>query len=320
MKTLLLLLLTIGWVGVLQAQTLEPGKQALPRFISASPDAAAIATYQHYPIDHVSGAPSIEIPLFDVPTRAGVLPFKLSYHIGSLKPSEKTSVAGWGWTLTPNIGVTRSVRGLSDGATSGYPVNTMIGNTSWTYRISLSQNAVDEQPDDFFFSLLSKSGRFIYDTSGKFVTLPHEAVKISRPNDNSFVVTDDDGTIYKFGRYTLGNTLATEWAGSYSTLTAWRVTEIIPFDKSDTVRFNYGPSIYYDIPYYNIQMKIIEYPDVTGLNYNFPTQIYATNYGHYTDQNILINAGDQVVYPETIRLAYDQFDYDFTPLISMPMI
>lgn len=262
------------------AQTITPGKQSLGKLISASPDAAAIAMYQNYPVDYVSGAPGIEIPLFEVPTRAGVLPFKLSYHIGSLKPSESTNVAGWGWTVSPNIGVTRSVKGGVDGVGTGYPANTDFGSSSNTYYLAAASNTADEQPDDFYYSLLSKSGRFVYDRAANFVTIPYEAIKVSHTDNNSFTITDDDGTIYKFGKYSTGSTTVTESAGSSPVfLTSWKVTEIIPFDKSDTIRFIYeSTSRTNSIPYYNIQWTITEYPEISEINTIYPTHVYSSIY------------------------------------------
>ncbi|WP_295117594.1 hypothetical protein [uncultured Chitinophaga sp.] len=307
----LLLLMMLAGLG-LNAQTIAPGKQTLGRMTSASPDAEAIAMYQSYPVDYMTGAPSIEIPLFEVPTRVGVLPFKLNYHVGSLKPGSATNVAGWGWSLTPNIGVTRAVKGGVDGPTSGFPANTQFGSTTPQYLVPASQNILDQQPDDFFYSLLSKSGRFIYDHSGNFVTLPYEAIKVSHPENNSFVITDDDGTIYKFGKYSTGSALTTEFSASSDVvLTGWRVSEIIPFDKSDTVRFFYGTPRVDQIPYYNIRWKITEYPEFVnpGLSETWPTH---TVRSYYSNE---INVGDEAMRPELVYSMLNNvpLEVDFTP-------
>ncbi|ATL47897.1 hypothetical protein COR50_12375 [Chitinophaga caeni] len=278
MRYYLLLSVTLLAMLRIQAQTISPGEQSLTRVINASPDAAAIATYQTYPVDYSSGAPSIEIPLFEVPTKAGVLPFKLSYHPGSLKPSNANGIVGWGWTLSPNLGITRSVKGGIDGVNSGFPANNLFGSTDLTYLQSASSNTLDEQPDDFFYSLLSKSGRFIYNHEGEFITIPFASIKITHSESNSFSITDDDGTIYKYGKYSSGTRLATEWAGTV--LTAWKITEIIPFDKSDTITFHYENSRTDEVPYYDIKYKITEYPDAQPLDraYAYPGHVYMSYY------------------------------------------
>src|SRR5690606_29567610 len=150
-------------------------------------------------VDPITGAPEIEVPLFEINTKVGKIPFKLSYHIGRLKPSELTGPVGWGWTLTPNLGITRSILGLKDDDGGGYPSasNTQFGSSDCLYNLSLARGWFDEQPDDFYYSLLSGSGRFLYRRDGTFST-PGK-VKIIRPSRDKFQIIDVDGTIYNFG-------------------------------------------------------------------------------------------------------------------------
>lgn len=244
----------------------NPIGQTISKIVSASPEASTIAMYQNYPLDFVSGLPNIEIPLFDVKTRAGILPFKLSYHVGKIKPSELTGPCGQGWSLSPDIGITRALHGGVDGINSGYPANTQFGSTGQNYMIAAALNNLDEQPDDFYYSLLAKGGEFIYNQKGGFSTIPFDPVRISQPDNNSFIITDDDGTIYKYGKYSTGSTIVLEHSGTYAPLdkTCWKITEIISFDKSDTILFKYGGSVNtYNIPTYNEQWKIYEYPERT---------------------------------------------------------
>ncbi|WP_044220451.1 RHS repeat domain-containing protein [Chitinophaga pinensis] len=281
------------------AQTVTPPSTTLGKIVSASPEAASIALYQNYPVDYVSGAPDITIPLFDVPTRAGTLPFQLSYHIGKLKPNEQPGGPGWGWTLTPNLGITRSVKGIMDGVNAGYPANSQFGQNTEAYLLGASLYSYDEQPDDFYYSLLSKSGQFVYNRSGAFRPVSFDAVKISHPDDNTFQITDDDGTIYKFGKYSSGTSVVTEFSGggSPTTLSAWKITEIIPYDKSDTIRFNYNPRTTYTMPYYNIQWQFIEYvgansiPGGVGKPVNIYQNVYNVADGIPTGASVLRPSG-----------------------------
>ena len=281
------------------AQTTTPPNTTLGKIVSASPEAAAIALYQNYPVDYVSGAPDISIPLFDVTTRAGVLPFKLSYHIGKLKPSEQPGGPGWGWTLTPNLGITRSVKGNMDGVNEGYPANLQFGQNTDAYLLGASLYSYDEQPDDFYYSLISKGGQFIYNRSGAFVPVSFDAVKVSHPDNNTFLLTNDDGTIYKFGKYSSGTSVLTEFSGSGSptTLSAWKITEIIPYDKSDTIRFSYNPRTTYTMPYYNIQWQFIEFldayhmPGEVGKPVNIYENVYNSSGGITTGASVLRPTG-----------------------------
>lgn len=297
------------------AQTEEARRMSLTRYTPASPEASSIALYQSYPVDFVSGAPNIEIPLFDVPTRAGTIPFKLNYHIGKIKPSEHTSGPGFGWTLTPNLGVTRAIKGGMDGANTGYPANSLFGSTTDIYFNAASFNNLDEQPDDFYYSLLGKGGRFLYNRSGAFKTVDYDAVKILRPNDQQFIITDDDGTIYKFGRYSNLTQTVTETDQEIG-IVSWKLTEIIPYDRSDTIRFIYSsqPQLL-QMPTYNIQWRITEYVHYYDpLAYNTkPAHVYRSAFDPGTS---LASGGLRIMGPESVTR--DLPPPEFPPLDFVP--
>ncbi|ANI89302.1 hypothetical protein A9P82_08360 [Arachidicoccus ginsenosidimutans] len=196
----------------------------------------------------------------------GEIPFSLNYHVGKVKPAELSGIVGTGWSLTPDLGITRSVHGKADDSNQGgYPFNSQFGSTSDAYYYSASTGGLDEQPDDFFYSLLSKSGGFLYTRNGSFATLPYAAIAIDRTDDNSFVVTDDDGTRYYFGKYADHSGLLTEHTGtnesdSLINLSAWKIAEIISFDTRDTIRFTYGSHQKAEmVPFFNKQWKIAEF-------------------------------------------------------------
>ncbi|WEK34865.1 MAG: DUF5977 domain-containing protein [Candidatus Pseudobacter hemicellulosilyticus] len=270
-----------------------------------SPEASSIALYSQYPIDYISGAPQIGIPLFTLETRAGTLPFSLSYHIGKIKPGELSGIVGFGWTLTPNIGITRGINGAKDGISTGFPANSYFQSNSsyqndYNYLDAAAANTYDEQPDDFFYTLLSKSGQFIYNNSGGFTKIPVEPIVIRHDDDNQFTIIDDDGTQYNFGKYSyhsgayaVENTQINQDAKS---IVCWKVTEIIPFDHSDTIRFIYNTTaVKSDIPFYNTNIRIVEVPEQYDGLYGLqqPTRTYITRYGFGTNNMF----GYDVLYP-----------------------
>lgn len=236
------------------------------RLIAASPEASTIAMYQNYPVDYVTGAPQINIPLFSIKTGLGDIPFSLNYHIGKVKPAELSGIVGTGWSLSPDLGITRSVHGSIDGVNKGYPANSNLGDTSGFYHYQAATGVLDEQPDDFFYSLLDKSGGFIYSHSGYFVTMPYEALTFSHTDDYGFVLTDDDGTRYYFGKYANNTDTLAEYAGTNETdstlnLSAWKIAEIISKDN-DTIHFAYSKQKKIEmVPFLNNQWKITEYPN-----------------------------------------------------------
>ncbi|MGX5687428.1 hypothetical protein [Arcticibacter tournemirensis] len=272
----------------------NPLSQSLGKIIPASPDASSIAMYQQYPVDYKSGVPNIEIPLFEIKTKMGTIPFKLSYHIGKMKPSELCGPAGQAWTLSPNLGISRSVRGAEDGPGKGYPANHSWGSTETYYPIYVAQNTKDEQPDNFFYSLLGKSGEFMYNNQGSFSTIEYDPIQITHDSNDSFEITDIDGTVYRFGSYFIDPGTVVEFGTvrGESIRNCWKITEIISYDKTDTIKFKYNTTKKtYTIPYYNIQWKIVEYP----WNSEMQTQIYRTAYD--THANPRVNMGYEVLKP-----------------------
>ncbi len=288
----------------------SPLSQSLGKIIPASPDASSIAMYQQYPVDYKSGVPNIEIPFFEIKTKMGSIPFKLSYHTGKMKPAELCGPAGQAWTLSPNLGISRSVRGAEDGPGRGYPANHSWGSADTYYPVYVAQNTKDEQPDNFFYSLLGKSGEFMYNNSGGFSTIEYDPVLISHSNTDSFEITDADGTIYKFGTYSIESGTAVEFGTvrAEPVRNCWKITEIISYDKADTIKFKYNTTKKtYTIPYYNIQWKVIEFP----WNSNMQTQIYQTAYAQS------VNMGYQVLRPTWIYQSEPNY-YTFDAFLLTP--
>jgi|GEM_PF-2291026 RHS Repeat. len=301
--------------------------QTLGKYIAASPDASSIALYQNYPVDHVTGAPSIEIPLFEIQTRVGVIPFKLSYHIGKIKPAEVSGPAGWGWTLSPNMGITRSVRGRADGPDYAFPsqAGTVANHSSHnnSYLEAASKNNIDEQPDDFFYSLLTKSGRFLPKGINSFATSPYQAIKINFIDDNTFEITDDDGTRYRFGKSAIhpADPMAVESSGSNNPpedRSAWKITDITASDNSEVITFRYGTKKTNIIPSFNFQWKIQEY-FINGID-EIPTKLFRANIGFTDTKNIWHPAGFQSHGPGymTYGVGYNPQDFDFEPVAVDP--
>jgi YD repeat-containing protein len=265
-KVLLILIgLTILTLSV-HAQTLGV-QQTLGQLIPASPTAAAIATYQNYPVDYMTGSPQVSIPLMELQTKMGKIPLELSYNIGRIKTSELTGPAGLGWTLMPNLGISRAVRGVPDDISTGYGSNPQFGDQSdCLYLLNLSREfSEDGQPDDFYYSLLGNSGRFIYRQNKSFSSIPFAPIKVTHNTSQSFSITDADGTIYNFGKYSVddGNQYI-EWTKTNGVPipTSWKITEIISYDKTDTIKFMYTkPITQWDVPYYTNAWKIIHYPE-----------------------------------------------------------
>lgn len=277
-------------------------KTVTQQVVPSSPEAAGIMLYQTYPTDYVSGAPQISIPLFTAKAGSRDIPFTLDYQVGKVKPSVLSGIAGTGWTISPDLGITRSIQGEEDKLNSGYPANNQLGSTTSAYLLSAARGNLDEQPDDFFYSLLSKSGSFVYKQNTGFVPLSYQPVKISHPDDNSFIITDDDGTSYLFGKYSTGSSTQTEFTNENNNqidiTTCWKITEIISYNKSDTIRFCYNQARYNQIiPYFNAQWKVIEYPDYMDAAHLKEPEVYRTNASLQEPSTLEGHAGHEVLKP-----------------------
>jgi hypothetical protein len=225
----------------------------LPQPIPKSPEAASLARYINYPVSYSTGLPMIDIPLYTIASGSLSLPISLKYHASGLKPNENNSWVGQGWSLQAEPQVTRSVNGRADetGYLTSVPVtgsNTYPQEPGIYHKVSLANGYIEENPDEFNFSLLGKSGTFFFarkprsNEAYKIVTIPYVPVNIQYQQSNTlWEVTDDDGTRYRFGR-SLKNAACYE-APIGGSINSWRATEIISPITGDTIFFTYYPLV-----------------------------------------------------------------------------
>ncbi len=250
------LFLIFGWIichtSITSAQNNNP--QSNYDYTPVSPTSSSIATYVDYPIDYSTGVPNISIPLFDIDTKMGKIPFTLSYHVGKVKASEFTGPVGLGWTLTPDLGITTSVHGLRD-YTGYFPGSNFSYTNDCVSLAQIAQGGSDYQPDDFYYSLLNKSGKFLYNADNEFSTIPYEPVKIKRLDINHFQITDTDGTVYDFGKDDNGNPIIE--TTNFTETNSWKLTKMTNYNGSDKIEFDYYAPIGHTILSFVNQYKII---------------------------------------------------------------
>lgn len=216
----------------------------LPQVIPASPEASAIAKYINYPVNYSSGLPDISIPLFEVKAGGISFPVYLSYHASGLKVNELGGMVGIGWTLNAEPSISRKINGKEDEV--GYLMNTNIRNVKndpdHYFKISEGFAYSDEDPDDYYYRLPSKSGLFNFRkdcdtcTGYSIKTIPYQPVKITRLTSTSYTITDEQGVLVRYGR-SLSNVDALEYTDDM--ITGMKATEIISASLKDTVFFDY---------------------------------------------------------------------------------
>ena len=88
--------------------------QLLKATFHPSPQSAAYARYGEYPVDHSTGVPKIEIPIYTLNTGDYELPISISYHASGIKVLDVSGPVGLGWTLNAGGVITRTVCGAPD--------------------------------------------------------------------------------------------------------------------------------------------------------------------------------------------------------------
>ena len=94
--------------------------QILKGFIHPSPQSAAFSRYGEYAVDHSTGVPKIEIPLYTLDTGDFKLPISLSYHAGGIKVMDVSSPAGLGWSLIAGGVINRTACAVPDKSSNQY--------------------------------------------------------------------------------------------------------------------------------------------------------------------------------------------------------
>ncbi|WP_026897958.1 DUF5977 domain-containing protein [Daejeonella oryzae] len=210
-------------VQILVAQTM------LPKVIYPSPQASSIGKYGEIPVNLSSGLPNVDIPLMNINEGFLNLPISLSYNYSGFKPSDQPGIVGLGWALKAGGVITRIVKDIPD------EKNSFNGKKGYLYSSSavknllnldgslncsgdlcpscFSQGLCDGEPDIFYFSFGQYSGKFFFGDDGlphivsdKKMKIDYSIINTSPPVSNGsfdniygFIITADDGTIYRFG-------------------------------------------------------------------------------------------------------------------------
>ncbi len=164
----------------------QPEKRAL----FSVPNTASLGIFGQIPTDHFTGLPQVNIPIYEFKSRDLSVPFTLSYHAGSVKPSTYPGWVGLGWNLQAGGVITRIQNDLPDeyiSYTTGirpkgffYFYNALSGS-NWAdanvlnaeFDTLYGNNAYkaerrDKAPDEFQFNFLGMSGSLFMGQDGKW--------------------------------------------------------------------------------------------------------------------------------------------------------
>ncbi|MBO0950619.1 RHS repeat protein [Fibrella forsythiae] len=262
MKSLLIILFTLVSGNVLAqeapADSVQNGtsNQVIteqPAITPKSPTVAALGRYGEYPVSLYTGLPSIEIPIHQFTVGGVTVPIKLTYHASGIKVNDLPSWVGMGWSLQTGGMITRSVLSRPDEQGSG-SLGQAFPNPSTFYDFSclttsvdqqmnsLANNLVDTQRDLFSYSIPTASNTFMLTPSAPgYSSLQPGMVRVAAVSGlDSFIITDESGTQYRFAdkETTVTNPTTPNAFGDF--VSAWHLSEITSPTNADRAVYTYA--------------------------------------------------------------------------------
>lgn len=241
---------------VLPADSIPPpSRTAAPNFMGvgelfqhefvSTPETASLVSIVNRPVNYSTGTPDIRIPVYTVKSGVLQIPIYLTYDASGVKVGSPSGWVGQNWTLVAEPMLTISKKGHYD---NNFICELDSTQTSYTYaravRVLDSSNpysSIDSQPDEYYYRLSGKSGMFMYlmhpdGERYRYASLPYDNVAISVESGPwpHFVITDDDGTRYRFD----GADITSSSVSGHDL--GWKASSMTSANGRDTIAFEYG--------------------------------------------------------------------------------
>lgn len=265
----ILLLLSMLCNGYAQNQSLAANlwyPEQNPYLVPANPEVASFIKYGHYPVSYSTGIPEVSFPVYTINTRELTVPITLSYLGGGIKVTDQASWVGLGWHLNAGGAINCSIQGLPDKRDMDLPTASEIrANNDYQSLMGLVDSSkgglhgVDKMRDRYDYSFCGISGTFYLMDMYEIIQVPKTENKIERISSpegsttEGFILTDSKGNLYYFTVYELStarsfvfNSNASASAASfepYRYKSAWYLTKIESFNKTDVIEFIYDSDI-----------------------------------------------------------------------------
>ena len=232
------------------------------------PQAASLIKYVQHPVNYSLGLAEITIPLYELEIDGQTLPISLSYHHGGLKAGEFNRQLGQGWTLNAELAVVRNINGKRESVNKFMPADSdspIRQTAGYLWELASNgdspfQDTYDEDPDDFFYKLLGRSGLFVFKKEHDGLhacPIPYYPVIITPKNgdpDQGFDITDDHGVRYSFeptADYYYENS---KYPDRKKIQTAWKCVSLQNAAGTESIQFTFGntESLKYNLNSYTV--------------------------------------------------------------------
>lgn len=177
------------------------------KIIYPSPTAASLGKYGEYPVSLYNGLVNIGRDIVTVKSGRLALDVSLSYHASGNKPSDIPGWVGLGFSLNAGGVITRTIRDLPDDFMYGfYASNTSVqyfwNNDLTNFFDYYNSGTIDPRSDVYQFNFCGKTGEFVFDWDRNIhfkQKVPFKVEVLGGPGGfGGFLITTDDGTIYRF--------------------------------------------------------------------------------------------------------------------------
>lgn len=243
MKKNCLILILLLMSCLVHAQSQDDGAFSMRVGDYHSPEVQAINRYGQIPVSYFTGAPQIDIPLYETDMRGFKFGVSVSYNASGVKVDDIASVVGLGWVLNAGGVISRTVNGLADETPQfGFLDKTFaskeFGNDYYMRYMynTLDPSAVDCAADEFTYNFMGYSGKFSFGSDRKIHLLPFRNLKIEFVDRTYFKVMTEEGHTFLFNET---EKTIVNGHGSAAATTAWHLTKIILNNNGGEIDFSY---------------------------------------------------------------------------------
>ena len=264
MRFILFLVLNIDCINLGFAQSI-PGPS------TKSPEASTIDKFIETPVSYFTGTANVSIPIYQIKIKDVLVPISLNYNTGGIRVNEEATSVGLGWSINYGGQISRKIKGKPDEYSflNGATQNNTLSIASFLSLPNVHQDAwlndrntfirnckdpstkFDLMPDEFYYSGLEYSGRFMYNQSvSKFVLFPKEDINVNYSLSSNLVYSTyhpidswnlqlPNGTTMLYG---LDGISTSGQSGKVVNTDLWMIKKITNI-YNESILYNYGTPI-----------------------------------------------------------------------------